>query len=505
MDKWLKVIKIDEVNVLIQTNYPNLLNELYNYFSYYVDNYRFMPKYKAGVWDGKVHLMKRNGLLPIGLISYIHKFAKRDNLSIEYDKELCYKEDIKDFEEITNKWLGEMEDGTPWVPRKHQVRGAIKSLTYKRGILEHATSSGKSLTIALTIMYKLIKKQSEKCLILVPTIGLVTQMTSDLISYGVPEDYIGNYYGFQKDTEQSIIISTWQSIYKNKKLLKEFDLLFADECHGLKADVIRSVSENATNCSFRMGCTGSLPDSKSDNMLIQGTLGPVLDKVTAKDLMKIGQVSDIIIKIPYIFYPSKVKKEIKGLPFDLEKKFIEEYNPRNNIIKHIVKKHNEKDHNVLILADHIDHARNLFEKMKTIDEESEIFLVTGSETDMRVNDDKLMTKKFKPGEYREFVRNYVNKNKKCVIVASYGVFSTGISIKRLHAVVFASAGKSKIKILQSIGRGLRLHEEKSLLFLYDIGDNLYYSDKHLQNRLDIYTKSQFDISVSEIDLEKFNA
>lgn len=480
-EKWLKIEKVNNVTARIITNYPNLFQELYNYFSVYVEGYRFMPKYKMGIWDGKVNFLNKNGLIPLGLTKYVFNFAQRDGLNFDIDSDIIDRYEADDFAEITDKWLKE-----EWIPRPHQVTGALKALKYGRCIIEHATSSGKSLTIALAIMYNLISKRCSKVLLLVPNIGLVKQMTTDLIEYGVDPSDIGNFYQDAHDTEQSIIISTWQSIYKRPQFIQEFDMLVADEVHGLRAGVVRSVSENAINAKFRIGCTGTMPDPKADRYMIEGAIGPVVDQVTAKDLIDAGHASDIIIKIPFIMYSESVLQKIKGVPFDVEKKFLEEYDKRNNLIKFIVNKHHSVDHNVLVLVDHIEHANVLFEKMKSLGDDRHVFIVTGA-TD---------------GDDREQVRKFVNENKKCVIVATYGVFSTGISIKRLHAVVFGSAGKSKIKTLQSIGRGLRLHKEKSLLTLYDIGDNLHYSEKHLQNRLEIYAKSQFDIESYEIKLKE---
>jgi superfamily II DNA or RNA helicase len=256
-------------------------------------------------------------------------------------------------------------------------------------------------------------------------------------------------------------------------------------CHSLKGNEVRKVAENAINCTIRIGCTGTMPDQKSSKMQIEGMLGPIIHRVTAKELIDGGQASDIIIKIPYIVHPSKILDKLKGSTFEIEKDFLEKYEPRNNAIRAIIKKHKTKNHNCLILVDHKDHANILFEKIKELND-GDTFLVTG---DM-------------PAPEREKIRQYTNNNEKVVIVATYGVFSTGISIKKLHCVIFGSAGKSKIKVLQSIGRGLRLHKDKKGLILYDIGDNLKYSEKHLQERIDMYTKAQFNIDVFELNLIK---
>lgn len=475
---WFKIIKINNVYAYASTNHPSLIHDLYNFLSIYVDGYRFMPKYKMGIWDGKVHFMDRSGKFPIGLIKYVYKFIQQDDVKVEMDHELLVRQDVGDLADITNEWMSDK-----FVPYHHQFEGAIRALKYRNCILEHATSAGKSLTMSMIIMYPLIKKQVEKVLVLVPGTGLVKQLTSDFIDYGVPADWLGQFYGLQKDTEQPIIISTWQSMCRQPELIKEFQMILADETHNLHGNVVRSVAENAVNAFIRIGCTGTMPDSKASKMQIEGALGPVVHQVTARELIDAKQASDISIKIPFITYSKKVSQLLKGVTYDVEKNWLETCDDRNNIIKKIVDKHHSVDHNVLILVDHLEHAQTLFSKFEGTPN-VHAFMVTGAT----------------PPDERERIRLFTNENKKVIIVATYGVFSTGISIKRLHAVIFGSAGKSKIRTLQSIGRGLRLHDEKKKLILYDIGDNLPFSEKHIQTRVDIYTKAEFELDMFEINL-----
>lgn len=480
--QFLKINKINNVYAHISTNHPSILGDLYNYFSVYVEGYKFMPKYKMGIWDGKVHFMERNGKFPIGLLKQVYKFLEINQLKPEIDINLNQRMDVTgDIVDITNEWMDDK-----FVPYHYQMEGAVKALKYGRCILEHATSAGKSLTMSMIIMYLMKKQLSKKTLILVPSVSLVKQLTNDFIDYGVPADFIGVFSGFQKDIEQPIIISNWQAIHKHKEFLSEFECIIVDEVHSMRGNVVRSVSEAATNAVFRIGCTGTMPANRADYMLVESTLGPVVHKITARELIDGGHAADIKIKIPYIEYSDVLKKEIKNTTYDIEKKFLESLDPRNNVIKVIVKKHLDVGQNALVLVDHIEHAHALVDKFSTIPN-AEVYLITGDT---------------KPDE-RERIRQYTNDNKNIVIVATYGVFSTGISIKRLHIVLFASAGKSKIKILQSIGRGLRLHKDKKGLILYDIGDAFNFSEKHLQERINIYTKAQFDLDVFEINLRNY--
>jgi superfamily II DNA or RNA helicase len=472
---WAKIYKKDNVWARISSNHPSIVSDLYNYFSTYAKNYKFMPKYKAGIWDGKIYFMKKDGTFPIGLLKYVLKFIKQDGLHVQVDKALLQTYDVSDFTEVTESWLLDC-----WIPLPHQVEGAVACLTHRRGTLEHATSSGKSLTIALIIMYALKKEICKKALILVPNTGLVEQMAADLLSYGVPENMIGKFWGGKKDFETEITISTWQSMARQPAFVKAFDIVICDEAHGVKAKEFNNVAKNVENAIMRFGCTGTMPELKCERWPVEGMLGQVLHIVTTRELIDKGYAADVSIKIISIVHNEEVKKKLKGAPYDVERDFIEAYDKRNNLIKFIADKHIKVGHNTLILVDHIDQAKLLVKKIEAICEN--VFLIIGD----------VHPKK------REELRNFVNENKGCVIVATPGVFSTGVSIKRLHAIIFVAAGKSKYRTIQSIGRGIRLHKEKNKLSLYDISDDLKYGSDHLQERIKMYTKAEFDIEVKEV-------
>lgn len=477
-DLWLHIKKLNNVEGIVYTNHPTIMNSLYNFFNVFAEGYRFMPKYKAGVWDGKIPFLKRNGTFPLGLARHVYRFCQQDGLEIIVDPQITNKNEIDEdhFNTIIDKWMTEEIN-----PRDYQLEGSIKACIYQRGILEHATSAGKSLTMSIICMYNIITDNCKKILVLVPSLGLVEQLSNDFIEYGVPPDWIGKFSGLEKNTEEKIIISTWQSMHKQGELIKEFEGIIGDECHSQKANVVRSIAERAVNCKLRIGCTGSMPDEKSNKWLIEGTFGPVLHQVTAKFLIDHEYAADIRVRVPFIIYPDEIKEKLKGIPYDMEKKWLEECPARNKLIKKLTEKHVEKGHNILILADHLDHIDTIEALINEIPG-AKVYKVTG-EVDARE---------------REKLRKFTNENEKVVLVASYGVFSTGISIKRLHAITFASAGKSKIKTMQSIGRGMRLHKDKDHVVLYDIGDDLKYSKKHLLHRVTIYEKSQFNFDMFEV-------
>jgi superfamily II DNA or RNA helicase len=253
-------------------------------------------------------------------------------------------------------------------------------------------------------------------------------------------------------------------------------------CHGLKANVVRSVAENAVNASIRLGFTGTMPEPKADFFLIEGVLGPIIDEIGYKELQDKNQISGINIKVIDCKYSDEI---VESKSFDVypeEREFVESDPKRNKIICRIAKVYADKDKNSLILVKKLDHARILTEMLQGANIST--YMVTG-ETKIKDRND---------------ARHSLEKSGGNVIVATVGVFSTGVSIKRLHSVIFASPGKSKIQTLQSVGRGLRLHNTKTKLDLYDICENLKFSIKHKNKRIKYYNENEFDYEIIEVPM-----
>lgn len=472
---------------------PDLLKRLYDRFGIFADKYWFDKRYKAGSWDGKIRFVTRTGQFANGLLADIVDYLKKQSeytLEVDpaYNPDFPDKEDLKeDFINVTSQM------NIPFTPRYYQMRGAVKSIYLKRCINEHCTGSGKSLTIALTINYLMSKFPEYKFLVLVPRLDLVEQLSEEFINYGIDKKFLGKFTGKIKDIDQKIIVSTWQSIYTETAFLRSFNVLLCDECHTLNGKEVRSVSENALNAEYRIGFTGTLPEDnkKAEKMLIYSTLGPVSDVVKSDTLIKEKAISDIIIHVPYLNYPkefeSTVKKNQRQLePMDAyryEQKMIFEYDKRNKLISNITKKIIDANENVLILVTKIDHSDIIIKKLK--EDGITPYIVNGEIKDM---------------EERNKIRKDLEKAGGQVIVATVGVYSTGISIKRLHAIIFAAAGKSKIQTLQSVGRGLRMHDTKDKLKLFDVVDNLPFSLKGFQTRMEFYAKNNFNVKIKEIDI-----
>lgn len=474
---------VNNVHGRITSEDPVILSSAKKKFSLFVENYFFMPAYRSGRWDGKVHFINKDNFFYLGNFKRIYEYVKSDDYDIVIDerienyKKTCIDELKNNFLNFVNTFLN-----PNIIPYKHQILGALKSLYFKRGICEHATSSGKSLTLSMVAYYLYHTYQSEgfRILILVPKIDLVEQLSENMKEFGIPEQVIGKIHGLEKNLEKPIIIATWQSVYKKKEFLKQFRCLIVDECHSLKANIVRSVAESMINAEYRLGFTGTMPDHKANFFLVEGVLGPIIDHISYQELQELKQISNIKIDIIKILYSNDIVQKMKEADYYEERNFIENDEFRNKVIIKIADECIKRNKNVLILAKRIDHCQLLVNMAKKVTHK--VFLVTGEVSLKERND----------------VRQLVEKEGGYIIVATVGVFSTGISIKRLHSIIFASAGKSKIQTLQSVGRGLRLHETKEILNLFDIAENLEFGNDHLNKRIKFYKQNNFEIKLKEI-------
>jgi superfamily II DNA or RNA helicase len=501
--KEITFLKLNEVTGQVICNDLDMNQSLYNKFSIYAEKYWFDKRVKNGVWDGKIHFIKKNGEFDIGNLQNILEYCeKQKDYTINLDP--SFFPNTTDKKEFAKDFLDTIADlPLPFTPHQHQYRGAIKACYYKRGILEHCTSSGKSLMQTLIIYYFMKKNPNEKVLLLVPRIGLVEQFYTDMIGYGINPDWLGKYYGEEKQPDKKIVISTWQSAHTQKGMLKEFTMLLCDEAHTVKNLIVRSVSENCINAHLRIGVTGTMPDEKSTCMFIAGVLGPVLDIATIEEMSDKGIISKSKIYVVYMKYSDEENKQLKAIVKDykkqftdddgnldrkefgkkvseLEKDFQRKHPKRNNYIYKISNKLVNESKNILILINRLDHGDLLIDYFTK--QGITPHLITGE----------------KEIEDRIEIQNNLEKEGGQVLIATLGTFSTGISVKRLNAIILADISQAKITTLQSIGRGLRLHFSKNRVLIFDMADDLTYGNKHLQKRLQMYANQNFETEIKEV-------
>jgi len=378
--------------------------------------------------------------------------------------------------------------------RDYQNNAIRHSINERRCVLLSPTASGKSLIIYYLIRYYF----PEKSLVIVPTLSLVSQMYSDFEAYAKAdktfevEKFVHKIFGGQeKVTDKPIIISTWQSLYELKKdFYTDFELVIGDEAHLYKAKSLTKIMKNLENAPYRIGTTGTLDDVEVHKLILEGLFGTTKRVTSTRELIKKKTLSSIAIRCLVLKYSKEVAAKISKLNYQEEINFLVGHSERNKYICNLVK---GLTGNTLVLFQLIEKHGNILHSIleEIIDSSRKIFFVYGG-TD---------------ADTREKVRELVEKEKDAIICASYGVYSTGINIRNLHNIVFASPSKSRIRNLQSIGRGLRKSDTKEAATLYDISDDLSYNGKrnytlnHFIERVKIYTSEYFPYHIYTIPIQ----
>jgi superfamily II DNA or RNA helicase len=385
----------------------------------------------------------------------------------------------------------------PFEIRDYQDRAVRAALSNHRGILLSCTSSGKSLMLFNII--KSIRKQNFKnILLIVPNIMLVDQMYDDFESYGWQNldkevERLGG--GHEAYFDKPVLISTWQSLQnKEADFFEKFDALFIDECHGSKASVLSKLTKQCINARFKIGTTGTLPTDKSDLLQIKSVLGDVIFELKSKELIDVGVLTKIQIANVIAKYPPEFVKMNKSRSYPEEVKMVEEYEDRNKVLKLIID-HTDPKHNILLLVNHLKHVKLLQEWIEKEYPDKKVSVITGSVS----------------GDERSEIRKGIEEEDGTILLATYATMSTGVNMPKLHDVILYSNSKSKIKVLQSIGRGLRKHATKNLIVLYDVADDLSYKTrtgrvvdnylmKHWKERMTYYKEQEFPTITTTINL-----
>ena len=488
----ITVSKKNEVYLKIDTD-PSTEQELSDFFTFEVPGARFMPLYKNRMWDGKVRLFSQyTKELYLGLLPYVKEFAN----TLEYDLQIK----IPDLGEKVNvesftKLLKLQSGGKDIQIRDYQIDAVRHALRHSRTLLLSPTASGKSLIIYTLIRYH--QQQNRKQLIVVPTTSLVEQMYGDFQDYATATDWKVSenchriYGGKEKSNEYDITISTWQSIYKfPKQWFQKFDVIYGDEAHNFKSKSLTTLMNKCTNAPYRYGTTGTLDGTQTHKLVLEGVFGAVHKVTTTKKLMEDKQLADLKIVCCTLNYTKdEERKFITKGNYQEEIDWIVQNPQRNEIIKNLTI---AQEGNTLLLFQYVEkHGKVLHEMIdKAVKDKRKVFFVYGG-TDTQT---------------REDIRAITEKENDAIIIASYGTFSTGINIRNLHNIVFASPTKSRIRNLQSIGRGLRRGDQKVQCKLFDIGDDLSWKSKknytlnHLIERVKIYNEEGFDYKLVKIDV-----
>lgn len=490
MAELVYIDKVDEIHLRIRTD-RGILREMQDHFSFLADGYKFHPKFKAKVWDGKIRLLDaRTGKIYVGLLDEILKFCEERGYEAKYDySELA--DDEMSLAEATAFMEGLKTKVT--IPdfelRDYQVETVAHCIRKRRSLFLSPTSSGKSWMIYAVIKYYLLRFKVP-ALIIVDSTAAVAQMTQDFVEYG--EDS-ANIHGILGGVDKSIItpitISTWQSLLDTpKSWFDRYGTIIGDEAHHFAAKTFQNLMEKITEAPYRFGFTGTIKGSKCNTMVLEGLFGKVKQLVTTKELMDQGHVAELGIKCIVFQYPDLVKKTMKKATYQQEMDFLVSHEGRNRFIKNLA---GSLEGNTLIFFNFVDkHGRVLYNAIKDAFPDKRVYFIHGGVD----------------GEIRNDVRSELEKYDNCIGVVSYGTFQTAISIKNIWNMIFASPSKSRIRNLQSIGRGLRMSKTKTKVELYDLADNLIlgtwknHTIKHFAERISTYSEEKFKPKIYNVAL-----
>ena len=485
----LKIRKKNEVYLKIEAE-PHINVELAEYFTFDVPNAKFMPQFRNRVWDGKIRLYSPGtGELYCGLVEYLEEWCNERGYSYEHlhckffghpheKNEMISPEATVDFVKSL---------GLPHKARDYQYKAIYEALKYNRRLLLSPTASGKSLMIYAIIRYHV--NAGRKILLVVHTTSLVEQMYKDFEDYGWNSSahchkiYAGKEkYGIESD----VVITTWQSIYKEpKQWYKNFDAVIVDEAHLAKAKSLTGIMTKLHDCKYRIGFTGTLDGSETNKLVLEGIFGKCNQVTSSNDLMNSGHIARFKIKILLLKH-----KYTRFESYQEEIDYIISHPGRNKLIRNLCL---DMGGNTLLLFSYVEkHGEILYEMINSkVSNTRKVFFIHGG-----VDTDD-----------REEARKICEKEQNAIIVASYGTFSTGINIRNLHNVIFASPSKSRVRNLQSIGRVLRKGDNKNQAILYDIADDISnvnfknFTLNHLVERVKIYNEEKFDYEIIDVRLK----
>ena len=483
----LVISKVNEVYLKIKTE-PHIDYELRDRFTFEVPNKKFMPQYRNKYWDGYVHLYNlKTKRIYVGLLDKIIAFCENSGYTYQFENnkyyglpfeynEMVSKEGVKDY----------IKSITKFKARDYQIDAVYDALKYNRKLLISPTASGKSLMIYSLVRY--FVERNQKILLVVPTTSLVEQMYKDFEDYGWdPKNHSHRIYaGRERTNVNEVTITTWQSVYNlDRGFFEDYDVVIGDEAHLFKSKSLVNIMDKLHHAKYRYGFTGTLDGTQTHKWVLEGLFGPSYKVTQTKRLMEEGYLSNLDIQCIVLKYKPK-----NFQTYEDEIQFLISHERRNNFIRNLAL---DLKGNTLILYSRVEtHGEVLYNLINNkVDNGRKVFFIHGGVD----------------AENRESVREITEEETNAIVVASYGTFSTGINIKNLHNLIFASPSKSRIRNLQSIGRVLRKGNSKTKAKLYDIADDLTtssgknYTLNHFIERVKIYVQEQFNYEIISINLK----
>jgi len=483
----MHISKKNEVYLVLDDLDPSTKQELTEFFTFEVPGAKFMPQFKNRMWDGKIRLFSpATGQIYVGLLSYIKQYCSRNGIDYTFEDGV---EDERKIERVVVsgfvKSLKPKSRGKSLKVRDYQIDAVHHAVSRHRALLLSPTASGKSLIIYSLVRY--YKMMGVRTLILVPTTSLVEQMYTDFEDYGWSSGTYCQkiYQGHDRKVTKDVVISTWQSLYKMpKKYFEDFGCVIGDEAHMFKSKSLTGIMTKLHQCKYRFGLTGTLDGTLTHRLVLEGLFGTAENIVTTKELIDRKTLADLTVKCIVL----KHKNIRERMTYAEELEYLATNEKRNNFIVNLLQ---HLDGNTLCLFQLVEkHGKPLYDQVQeTITDRKTFFVYGGTDT-----------------SEREEIRGTVENEKKSIILASYGTFSTGINIRNINNIVFSSPSKSRIRVLQSLGRGLRKTDTKNSVLIFDIADDVSHNNKrnftlnHFSERIALYNEQQFDYQISKVQL-----
>lgn len=498
------VKKLNDTYMRVECLDSSIEMDVSDRFSFKIKNAKHDPRVRAGKWNGIKRLYNRQRkTLYVGLMFELLKFIKSRGYSYTVDKELLNRPSValEDVKSVVNDFIMPHDRGKVIEPYDYQYDAVHYMLNMNRSICLAATSAGKSLIIYLAARFYQLADEMEgkRIIIIVPSKMLVEQLYDDFDNYSTFEGskwnaktfcqkVSGNY---DKNIKKQIVITTWQSLKLMPTwVMESAGAIFVDEVHTVSGAVLTGLLERATTCNVRHGLTGTLNDMEVDQLAAQGLLGPAKRIVTAREIIDSGRATEVEVYCTILDYDrdtkkrywngvNKISSEKPAERFQFEVEFVNELKSRQT---HLQKMISTMKGNTIVLFDRVEYGKLLYEDMKSRHEDT--YLIVGD-----VKDDE-----------RESIKKMLEGKSGCIVYATSKIMSTGVSIKNLHNAVLASSSKAKIRILQTIGRLMRLHESKEKANIFDIVDRLDLDGKenytllHVEERVKMYASDKYKVN-----------
>jgi superfamily II DNA or RNA helicase len=486
----VKLVIKDEVNIKFEGLALDARKKLANTFKYEIPYARYHPAFKLGRWDGMVSMF---GLGGNGYLSQLEKILSvLSSMNIDIDE----LEDLRStptlsFTPVTETYWadqgkvwpkGHQQEGKPIMLRDYQVDAINRFIENTQSLQEIATGAGKTITTATLSQ---LSEKYGRTITIVPNKSLVEQTEEDFIAVGLD---VGVYYGDRKDLNKTHTICTWQSlnILDKKSKNQEHDIVtlaefldgvkcvIVDEVHMAKAEVLRSLlTQNLCNAPIRWGLTGTVPKEKFESEQIFASIGPVIGGIKAHELQEMGVLSNCHVNIVQMIDLPEFRSYAEEL------KYLVTNDDRMLYISNLVKGISESG-NTLVLVNRIDSGKFLVNEL-----EGSVFISGEVKT------------KDRKEEYDE-----IKTSDQKIIVATYGVAAVGINIPRIFNLVLLEPGKSFVRVIQSIGRGIRKAEDKDFVQIWDVTSTCKYAKRHLTERKKFYKEAKYPFTLEKTDWTK---